>query len=63
MTMIVNINPSKDQFEETKKVLHYAALAKDINPIRINLSFNKLYKPKTGKKKKFNPKERMSPFR
>ena len=34
MAMIVNINLDSRTFEETKKVLLYAALAKQLNPLR-----------------------------
>jgi kinesin family protein 20 len=34
ITMITNINPSKEDFEESLRVLNYACTAKEIKPIR-----------------------------
>lgn len=47
--MITNINPSKDDFEETLRVLSYSCLAKDIKPVKSkiitsNPIFNNLLK-------------------
>ena len=59
MSMIANLNPSNANFEESKRVLQYAAIAKMINPLRVKNEI-KLLKLKTGRKRKLE-RDKMSP--
>lgn len=43
--MVTNINPSKDDFDESIRVLSYSCLAKDIKPIKSKIvNFSKISK-------------------
>jgi kinesin family protein 20 len=43
--MVTNINPSKDDLNETLRVLSYSCTARDIKPIKSKLVSNYTYKP------------------
>lgn len=62
MAMIVNINPSENNIDESKRVLEYAALAKEINPLRNKWNISSMdLKSKRKPKKKVDPRIGMSP--
>jgi len=51
LRMIANINPRNVDFEESMRVLNYAAIAKDIQPIKSRIdNTRKLYFPSTSLK-------------
>ena len=55
ITMITNINPCKEDFEETIRALDYSCVAKDINPIKSRIiPIKKMTKPINKKDNRAN---------